>query len=160
MKTIAISTTFILAIAFVCLAPSTSHAGSSVVPKAPWVVTYYDGSANGYRFWKNSEGEDAHFEYSPVQPRESATGMYGGGQSANGVLHPKQTEAVWQRILRFESDTKLQEAERKKGTGAFGVKAPNGDRKFIIKDGPALVAWNQFLSAFRRGKQGLISPSK
>jgi len=160
MNTRSIPATFILAVALLCQAPSTSRAGSTVVPKAPWVATYYDGSANGYRFWKNSEGEAAHFEYSPVQPRESATGMYSGGQPANGVLNPKQTEAVWQRILRFESDTKLHEAERKKGTGAFGVKAPSGDRKFIIKDGPALVAWNQFLSAFRRGKQGLISPSK
>ena len=143
----------------VALAP-TSHAGSSPVPKAPWLVTYSDGSANGYRFWRDSEGKDAHFEYSPVQPKESSTGMYSGGQPANGVLKPEQVEGLWQRIVRLESDTKLHAAERMKGTGAFALKAPSGSRKFIIKDGPALVAWNQFLSSFRRGKQGLILPPK
>ena len=160
MKTFPIPTTFIFAMALLCLAPSTSHAGSSLAPKAPWLVTYYDGSANGYRFWKDSESEDAHFEYSPVQPKESSTGMYSGGQPANGVLNPRQIEEVWQRILRLESDTKLRETERMKGTGAFALQAPGANRKFILKDGPALVAWNQFLSAFRRGKQGLILPPK
>jgi hypothetical protein len=153
-------TTFIFAVALLCLAPSTSHAGSSLVPKAPWLVTYSDGSANGYRFWKDSEGQVAHFEYSPVQPRESSTGMYSGGEPANGVLNPKQVEEVWQGIVRLEADTKLHAAERMKGTGAFALKVPGGDRKFTIKDGPSLVAWNQFLSAFRRGKQGLILPPK
>jgi len=160
MKTFSIPATFIFAIALLGLAPSTSHAGSSPVPKAPWLVTYSDGSANGYRFWRDSEGEAAHFEYSPVQPKESSTGMYSGGESANGVLNPRQVEEVWQRILRLESDTKLRETERMKGTGAFAVKTSGGNRKFIIKDGPALVAWNQFLSSFRRGKQGLILPPK
>jgi hypothetical protein len=160
MKTFSIPTTFIFAVALLCLAPSTSHAGSSPVPKAPWLVTYSDGSANGYRFWRDSEGEAAHFEYSPVQPSKSSTGMYSGGEPANGVLKPKQVEEVWQRIVRLEADTKLHAAERMKGTGAFGLKAPSGNRNFIIKDGPALVGWNQFLSAFRRGKQGLILPPK
>ena len=159
MKTSAIPATFILAIALLCLAPSTSHAGSPV-PKAPWLVTYSDGSANGYRFWKDSEGEDARFEYSPVQPKESSTGMYSGGQPANGVLNPEQIEGIWQRVLRLESDTKLRETERMKGTGAFALNAPGGDRKFIIKNGPALAAWNEFLSSFRRGKQGLVRPPK
>ena len=86
--------------------------------------------------------------------------MYSGGEPANGVLSTKQVEEVWQRILRLESDTKLRETERMKGTGAFGLKIPSGNRNFIIRDGPALVAWNQFLSAFRRGKQGLILPPK
>jgi hypothetical protein len=75
-------------------------------------------------------------------------------------LNPKQVEEVWQRIVRLEADTKLHAAERMKGTGAFGLKASSGNRTFIIKDSPALVAWNQFLSAFRRGKQGLILPPK
>ena len=160
MKTLSIPTTFILAVALLCLAPSTSHAGSTPVPNAPWLVTYSDGSANGYRFWRDSEAEAAHFEYSPVQPGKSSTGMYSGGEPANGVLNPKQVEEVWQRIVRLEADTKLHAAERMKGTGAFGLKASSGNRNFIIKDGPALVAWNQFLSAFRRGKQGLVSPLK
>jgi len=150
----------IFAMALLCLVPSTSHAGSSLIPRAPWLLTYHDGSANGYRFWKDAEGEDAHFEYSPVQPSKSSTGMYSGGEPAKGVLSPAQIEEAWQRIVRLESDTKLHAAERMKGTGAFGLKAPSGNRNFIIKNGPALADWNQLLSAFRRGKQRLILPAK
>ena len=86
--------------------------------------------------------------------------MYSGGEPAKGVLNPGQIEEVWRRIDRLESDAKLHAAERMKGTGAFGLKAPSGNRNFIVKDGPALVDWNQFLSAFRRGKQRLILPPK
>jgi len=86
--------------------------------------------------------------------------MYSGGEPAKGVLSPAQIEEAWQRIVRLESDTKLHAAERMKGTGAFGLKAPSGNRNFIIKDSPALADWNQFLSAFRRGKQRLILPAK
>lgn len=88
--------TLILALALLWVAPA-SIAGLRVAPKAPWLATYHDGSGNGYRFWKDSENQGARFEYSPVQPKESSTGMYGGGEPANGVLNSKQAEELWQR---------------------------------------------------------------
>ncbi len=160
MKTFPIPTILILLIAMLWVAPETSLAGMREAPKAPWLVTYHDGSGNGYRFWKDSEGEDARFEYSPVQPKESSTGMYSGGEPAKGVLSSKQVRELWERILRLESDATLREEARAKGTGTFGLKDPSGNREFIIKACPQLLAWNQFLSIFRRGEQGLISPPK
>ena len=84
--------------------------------------------------------------------------MYSGGEPANGVLNPKQVEEVWQRIVRLEADTKLHAAQRMKGTGAFGLKVPSGNRNFIIKDGPALVAWNNSCRLSSR-KQVNLAPS-
>ena len=158
MNKIPIPTIFILTFAMLILAPMTGDAGSKSFPKAPWSVHYEDGSANGYRFHRDSESDDAHFQYSPVQPKDSSTGMYSGGEPANGVMKPKQVEELWKRILKLESDAKLRAEARIKGTGAFHIKESTLNRDFIIVAGPELDSWNKFLSAFRRGKQGLISP--
>jgi len=160
MNTFPIPTILILVFAMLWVAPATSFAGSKAAPKTPWLATYHDGSGNGYRFWKDSENEDAHFEYSPVQPKESSTGMYSGGEPAKGVLNSKQVEKLWQRVRRLESDATLREEARMKGTGAFLLKEPSGTREFIITNGPPLASWNQFLSIYRRGEQRLILPRK
>ncbi|MGH7829103.1 MAG: hypothetical protein ACREP8_02890 [Candidatus Binatia bacterium] len=122
-------------------------------------MNYLDGSGNEYRFWKDSEGGSARFEYSPVRPEESSTGMYSGGEPAQGTLSSKQVKQLWQRLHHLESDATLRITERMKGTGAFHIKN-GGIREFIIADGPPLREWNQFLSAFRRGEQGLVPPQK
>jgi len=140
--------------------PVTSYAASQGSPQAPWQVIYRDGSDNGYKFWKDTEGETARFEYSPIQPKESSTGMYSGGEPTKGVLKPEQVEELWQRARRLGADLSLRAEGRMKGTGVFNVKEPKAYLEFTIARGPQLAAWDQFLSAFRRGTPGLVSPPK
>ncbi len=116
----------------------------------PWSVIYHDGSANGFRFWKDSSAESARFEYSPVKPEESSTGRYSGGEERKGKMKDGSALQLWRWIRRLESDTSLHTKARNKGTGAFVVKESSGDqRDFIIEDGPLLREFNQFLARFR-----------
>jgi hypothetical protein len=160
MKKFSIPTIIILVLAMLFLTPAVGDAGSKAAPRAPWLVSFHDGSANGYRFWKDSESADPRFEYAPIQPKDSSTGMYSGGEPASGVMRAKQVGELWKRIQKLEADAGLREKERMKGTGAFLLKDASGNREFIIASGPQLDAFNKFLSAFRRGTQGLIQPDK
>ena len=156
--TLFMKTTFVLIFAALGFIPAMSWAGSKEAPKAPWLVTYHDGSANAYRFWKDEDGKEAQFDYAPVQPKDSSTGMYSGGNPKKGTLSQKQERAIWQRIKKLEADSSIRAEDRMKGTGAFRLKEGSGSRDFIINNSKQLEDWNQFLSVFRSGKQGLISP--
>ena len=72
--------------------------------EAPWSVAYRDGSGNGFRFWRESEGEDARFEYAPVTPETSSSGIYSGGEPNEGPIFRGQFpwRSLEQALLRSE----------------------------------------------------------
>lgn len=123
----------------------------SAEPPAPWSVAYYDGSGNGYRFWKAAKREGARFEYTPTRPEQSSSGVYSGGSPRKGALDPDRAAELWRRLRKLEADPALRAPARAMGTGAFEVREAKGaPRKFLIKGGVPLREFDGFLAAFRR----------
>jgi len=63
--------------------------------------------------------------------------------------HPRVDE-LWRRIEALEADPTLHTDARAKGTGAFRMTTPTGDRQLIIKAGTALAGFDAFVATFRR----------
>jgi len=119
---------------------------------APWSVFYHDGSGNGFRFWKDAEGEGARFEYTPIRPENSSTGFYSGGEPKSGRLDDRRARELWRWVRRLEAETSLHTDSRMKGTGAFSLtESAGGTREFIIKGSALLSKFNKFLAPFRGG---------
>ncbi len=123
---------------------------SSDIPDAPWNIHYADGSANAYHLTHPGAEADVLFEYVPVTPERSSTGMYSGGPPRKEALpadDPRLAE-LWRLIARLQSDTSLHTGERAKGTGALSVTTGAGKRDVIIQRGPALTELDQLLGRF------------
>jgi hypothetical protein len=110
-----------------------------------WSITYRDGSANAYHF--RGDGNAGSFEYVPVKPEHSSTGMYSGGDPRSDALGAKPVATLWQHVRALEADRRLHVGDRMKGTGAFDVQDEAGTRTFIIKRGPQLAAFDDFLAS-------------
>ncbi len=109
-----------------------------------WSIDYADGSANTYRF--RADGEVAHFEYIPITPEQSSTGLYSGGDPRSGVLDAITLAALWQHVRELEANAAVHVEDRGKGTGAFRVVEGSATRSFIVARGPALAAFHSFVS--------------
>ncbi len=106
-----------------------------------WSLEYSDGSANAYLVTADT------FEYRPVTPERSSTGMYSGGPPREGRLDAAQATELWRVVRELEAATKLHTADRMKGTGAFHVTDAAGTRDFIVLRGPELLAFDELLRA-------------
>lgn len=105
-----------------------------------WTITYSDGSANHYRF------ADGAFEYTPVTPERSSTGMYSGGPPRAGALPAAAIDALLAWVHRLEAATALHADDRMKGTGAFSITDATGSRSFIVKRCDALAEFDAFVA--------------
>lgn len=128
---------------------NTKQPMTSGAQQAPWSVTYHDGSNNGFRFWQESEDEATRFEYAPMTPEASSSGIYSGGEPKQGPLNNEHVDELWRWVERLESDTSLHAASRMMRTGAFTVTTASGTRRFIVKHSPLLDAFNAFLAQLR-----------
>jgi len=115
-------------------------------PPPPWSIGYSDGSANAYQV--TAEGTVVTFEYRPVTPERSSTGMYSGGPPREGQLEGAQAAELWRMVRELESAAELHTVDRMKGTGAFHLTDAAGTRDFIILRGPALLAFDELVQAF------------
>jgi hypothetical protein len=115
-----------------------------VTPASFHSISYSDGSANAYRFWG-----DGRFEYDPVTPKRSSTGMYSGGDPRAGTLDAGQIAELWQRVQALAANTTLHVEDRAKGTGSFHIVDETGTRSFIVERGPDLAAWDVWAGALR-----------
>jgi len=122
---------------------SQSCGGEKVQP--PWSLSYSDGSGNSLRFAQDREDGSAEFEYLPVRPENSSTGIYSGGEPRQGRLDAKQVKELQKHLGKLESDASLRVEDRDKGTGAFTVREGDKSRSFILKNSPALSEFNDFL---------------
>ena len=109
-------------------------------------IVYSDGSANAYHF--AIDGDVATFEYRPVTPERSSTGMYSGGEPRAGKLDLAQVAELRRQIRDLESSSELHSADRGKGTGAFHLTDAAGTCDFIIARGPALLAFDELVRTF------------
>jgi hypothetical protein len=111
-------------------------------------VVFHDGSGNALRVWKASKRERVRFEFNPVQPENSSTGLYSGGKPSKGRVDARRVRELWRWVRKLEGDPSLRAETRDKGTGAFGVKsASEGDREFLIEDCPLLREFTGWLRA-------------
>lgn len=111
-----------------------------------WTLDYADGSANAYHF--HAEGDGARFEYVPVTPERSSTGMYSGGPPRAGVLDAAATATLWRHVRELEAATTLHVEERGKGTGLFHVDEGSGERRFVVRRGPELLRFDELLATY------------
>jgi hypothetical protein len=112
-------------------------------------VTYHDGSGNGFLFWQEVKGGEARFEYTPVKPESSSSGIYSGGSPKQGAMDPKQVKTLWNGLRNLEKDQSLQTTTRSMGTGAFTLKEGITSRECIISNSPALKKFNESITPFR-----------
>ena len=129
--------------------PEPPAAEPSDVPAAPWSVSYHDGSGNGFHFEQSSAGGDTRYNYSPVTPERSSTGIYSGGEPAAGTLDRERTAELWGRVRQLEMQTSLHTDSRDKGTGSFALVTRAGKRSFILQRGDELIAFDEFLAPLR-----------
>lgn len=121
------------------------------VPDPPWRVSYHDGSGNGFQFERTSTAESVSYEYSPVTREQSSSGMYSGGEPAQGTLDGEQVARLWKQLLQLQAETTLHIEERGKGTGAFRIVTPAGERSFIVSRGELLRAFDELLAELKKG---------
>jgi hypothetical protein len=110
-------------------------------------LIYRDGSANAYSF--TPDGDGVRFEYDPITPERSSTGMYSGGDPRAGRLDAEQLALLWGQVRALEENTALHVTDRGKGTGLFLIKSAGGERSFIIVRGAELLAFDAFVGALR-----------
>lgn len=118
--------------------------------QTPWTVTYSDGSGNGFRFWLAEGEEAARFQYSPVTPEMSSSGIYSGGAPKSGAVSDgRPVEELLQRVEALAADEQSHVKDRMKGTGAFTIEDAKGKREFIVKMGATLREFNDWVAPFR-----------
>lgn len=121
---------------------------------APWsLIKILDGAANGFHFERVASGR-VQFEYDPITPEESSSGMYDGGPPRKEELaadDARLTE-LWALLQRLEKDTSIHTPDRNKGTGVIVWQAPDGKHSFIIEMHSAGL--NELLTLLKRfGKE-------
>ena len=116
-----------------------------------WFVSYADHSGNSYRFSSRGSSESARFAYDPVTPEQSSSGTYSGGDPQQGTLTADQIDALWHWIRELEADVRQHAESRMMGTGSFVIReAGRADRRFIIRRGSKLSAFDAFVRPYRR----------
>lgn len=120
----------------------------TIPSQTPWSVVYADGSANLYRVNQAAPDAEVVLEYVPVTRERSSTGMYSGGPPRHARLAPgdPRVAELWRRALALEADPALRSDARGKGTGAFTLTTPAGERSFIIIMGAALRELDAWLA--------------
>lgn len=103
----------------------------------PWRVDYHDGSGNHVVFRQDGPDE-AVFEYIPIQPKHSSSGIYSGGQPQHGVVTAAKVQQLWQHLSALRKNTSLHVSNRMMGTGAFRLQEGPHVTQFLLGEGPAL----------------------
>ncbi|MBM4377508.1 MAG: hypothetical protein FJ095_20725 [Deltaproteobacteria bacterium] len=112
----------------------------TLVAAAPWTVTVADGSGN-ITTLSQAPGGPASWQYSPVTPTESSSGLYSGGAPASGELNATQADRLWALVDAVPGAPAL--GARPKGTLYLDATSAQGRRELVIPPGgaPALEAW-------------------
>lgn len=115
---------------------------------APWRIVYADGSANVSRLDRPGAADPIQFVYDPVTPAESSTGTYSGGppRTEQVAADDPRVDALWREVERLEADTSVHVRDRAKGTGAFTITTPSGERSFLVKGGATLQEIERILA--------------
>jgi hypothetical protein len=126
-----------------------ADAHAHAIEPAPWTLVYTDGSNNSTRLWM--EGEAIAWSFNPVQPKESSSGTYSGGEPGEGQATVNAATAVWTKLRHLEAtEGATPDGTRRMGTGWFTVTTPSGKRRFVAERSDALT---EFEAALRTACQ-------
>lgn len=112
-----------------------------------WSFSYTDGSGNQFRFWK--QNDKTHFQYDPVQPRFSSSGIYSGGTEKKGVLSTEQAIILEQRIGFWRANKSEHVETRMMGVGLLSIKEDEITTSFLLPEGK-LKQLSEMLRPLRR----------
>jgi len=117
--------------------------------ETPWRIDYYDGSGNSYRFDQPSDADPVGASYDPVDPIQSSSGEYDGGDPWTSQLDEDETGELWRWVDGLVVDTSVHAERREKGTGLVRVRGPGGDQSYLIARGTQLSAFETFLPSLK-----------
>lgn len=131
--------------------PVTTPSAPTVDPgealRAPWSVSYSDGSGNSYAFTRQEESGEVRFEFLPVTPKESSSGIYSGGEPRSGRMSASDVGELERWLQRLEMDTSIHTELRSMGTGRFDLVTPAGERSFVVTKCATLDRFGAFAQA-------------
>ncbi len=97
-----------------------------------------DGSGNQYQFTAvlNAETyEQGRVVYSPVQPEESSSGTYSGGEAFDHELTPARSSDIWSTLLTLQGKSDIHVQARSMGTGRINFSSDAGSESFLVQGG-------------------------
>lgn len=97
---------------------------------APWELSFADGNQNLTVVAGTAEATT--WSYQPVQPHESSSGHYSGGEPARGAGSSAIAREVWARATRLLDDPTVHVERREMGTGRLQLTAPWGRREVLL----------------------------
>ncbi len=98
-----------------------------------------DGSGNRYEFSvvRNAEAYvQGRVVYSPVQPEESSSGIYSGGEAFDRELTSDRSSDIWSTLLNLQGNSDIHVQARSMGTGRITISSPAGNERFLVQSGP------------------------
>ncbi|MEC7986052.1 MAG: hypothetical protein VX278_12890 [Myxococcota bacterium] len=111
-----------------------------------WECFYADGSGNRFHFYRK-EGA-IHFQYDPIQPAMSSSGIYSGGTPKAGILSEEQADLLREQVQIWHQNSGAHVKVRSKGTSSFRVKKRADEIQFLIPESQ-LVELNTLLKPLR-----------
>lgn len=128
--------------------PPTRTEPTTVDPlQQPWRVDVIDGSGNAYVCLRDDAGAMT-FEYEPMTPERSSSGMYSGGDPRTGSLTDAQAAALWREVTAAVDATAGRVVAHAKGTIAIRASGPTDAE--VVVDGPTGAALLGVLGLFGR----------
>ncbi len=104
-------------------------------PPAPWRLQIADGSGNVTALWQDRPDGPVQWSRDPVQPHQSSSGIYSGGEPAAGEWPQTDADALWERLRALEADPASQADAREKGTVAVTLLSVAGQRELLVAHG-------------------------
>ncbi len=108
--------------------------------------SYFDGSGNQYRLTL----DPLVLEYNPIQPLESSSGEYSGGEAYRYVLTSEQLDALKNAIDIAVSDTIHHISNRVMMSGMIRIKNEHSSEVYILSPGaPSKARIEELLHSYK-----------
>ena len=117
-------------------------AGVGIEP-GPWTIKFADGNGNLTKVRRAPFASTVHWTYDPVQPINSSSGVYSGGEAAEGTLDDVAVIELWERLRSLMAERNLRTRGRPLGTGRLTVSTVSDVTTVSLKTKPtsAFAAW-------------------
>ena len=91
------------------------------------MFVYHDGNGNKYTLLRNV------FEYTPIKPAESSTGIYDGGNAFKKTLNAAQQKKLFNLFYKLVTDKTCYTTQNIKPNCSIILLEEEGNEEFIIK---------------------------
>ena len=115
------------------------------MPQAPWSIRFADGSGNTTYVTQPMSDAEVTYEYSPVTPEMSSSGIYSGGKPSSGIVEQADVAELWRHVEALQNETDRHVDTRQKGTGYFEVSRDGSTTQFVYPNSDELRTFVGFL---------------